>query len=111
MYPGWSGNSTELLVHGRQHFFLMRKAQFRSRYFSGILDHRERQWHLSLQRILHAHYRDFRDVGVRLYGFLDLACAEPVSGDVDDVIRSSQNEVIAVFVADTPVERGVNQFL
>ncbi len=59
---------------------------------------------LALQRIGHADHRDLGDVRMARDALLDLARAEPVAGDVDDVVGAAEDEVVAVGVADAPVE-------
>jgi hypothetical protein len=46
--------------------------------------------------------------GWALHGFLDLARAEAVAGDVDDVVGAAEDEVVAVVVLDAPVEGGID---
>ena len=48
------------------------------------------------------------DVRVRVDRLLDLARAEAVAGDVDHVVGAAEDEVVAVLVADAPVEGRVH---
>ena len=59
---------------------------------------------LALERIGDADDRDLGDVRMARDALLDLARAEAVAGDVDHVVGAAEDEVVAVVVADAPVE-------
>ena len=63
---------------------------------------------LSLELVLDPDHRDFGTPG-GADALLDLARAQPVAGDVDDVVGAAEDEVIAVGVAYAPVERRVDR--
>jgi hypothetical protein len=74
-----------------------------------VLHHGEGHRHLALELIGDADHRAprrWRRCGSdRL---LDLAGAQAVAGDVDDVVGAAEDEVVAVLVADAPVEGGID---
>jgi hypothetical protein len=74
-----------------------------------VLQHREGHRDLALERVGHADHRDLGDVRVAGDALLDLARAQPVAGDVDDVVGAAEDEEVAVLVADAPVEGAVDQ--
>ena len=76
-----------------------------------ILDHCEGDRHLAFQLIVHANHGDFGNIGMRLNGLFDLARAEAMAGNIDDIVGAAKNEIVAVLVAMSPVERGVNQLV
>jgi hypothetical protein len=75
-----------------------RRAQFGRGDPCRILDHGEGDRLLALQLVVDADHGDFGHRAVSLHGFLDLTRAKAVAGDVDDVIGTSEDEVIALVV-------------
>jgi hypothetical protein len=55
-----------------------------------------------------ADHGHFGDGTVALHGLLDLARAEAVAGDVDDVVGAAEDVVVALLVLDAPVEGGID---
>ena len=90
------------------HFLLLCARVLGGRDLRRVLHHRERERHLAFERIGDADHRDLGDVRVRLHRLLDLARAEAMAGDVDHVVGAAEDEVVAVLVADAPVERRVH---
>ncbi len=68
----------------------------------------KRDRYLPFQRVLHADYRHFGNVRIAGNTLLDLARPQPVPCHVYHVIRTPQNEVIAVSVTNAPVKGGVH---
>src|SRR5690606_16706995 len=66
--------------------------------------HGEGYGNLSLEGIGHACHGDLGDTGVPRSAFLDLARAQAMAGNVDHVVGTTQDEEVAIPVADSPVE-------
>jgi hypothetical protein len=74
-----------------------------------ILQYREGHRHLALEWIGHANHRHLGHAGVARDALLDLARAQPVTGDIDHVVGAAQDEEIAVRVAHAPVEGRIHR--
>ena len=99
----------ELLVDDRHHRALELQPRVLRRRDRRVLEHRERDRDLALERVGHADHRALGDRRVAGDRLLDLARAEPVAGDVDHVVGPPEDEVVAVVVADAPVEGRVDE--
>ena len=94
-----------------EHFLFELRATFLGLDQRRVLQRREHDGLLTLELIGDADHGDLGDRRVRLHGFLDLAGAEAVAGDVDHVVGAPEDEVVAVVIAHGPVRGGVQQLL
>ena len=99
--PSWS--STVFMISPSSF-----SARRRRRPAPRVLGDHEGHRHLALQRVGDADHRDLGDVRMAGDALLDLARAQAVAGDVDDVVGAAEDEEVAVVVADAPVEGAVD---
>src|SRR3569832_2114957 len=102
-------DGTELFVDHLHDLALELQARSRVGRSTRIAQHRESHRDLPLQRIGDADDRDLRHLGVARDALLDFARAQAVARHVDHVVRAAEDVVIAVLVADAPVEGAVER--
>src|ERR1700721_2169366 len=56
----------------------------------------------------HTNHRDFGNPPVRLYRLLDLASANTMSSDIDDIIGSTQKKVVSLFIAHRQIKSRIS---
>src|SRR6185369_15400103 len=105
--PGRPGYGPKLVVDHFHDFALELEPGLIVDELARIAHDHESHCDLALQLIGHSDDRDLRHIGMAGDALFDLACSQPVAGDVDHVIGTTEDEEITVFVADTPVERAV----
>lgn len=98
-----------LVVHQRHNRLLFRMCDVAIFKAVALFRNNKRDRYLPFQRVLHADYRHFGNVRIAGNTLLDLARPQPVPCHVYHVIRTPQNEVIAVSVTNAPVKGGVHR--
>ena len=102
-------DGSQRIIDRLHDFFFQRCATGFIRSAACVFQHGESNRHLAFEFVFHADDSNFGDVWVALYGLFDLARAEAMTGNIDHIIGAAEDEVIAVLIANAPIERRVRK--
>ena len=103
-----TSHRTELVIHDSEHFFFKLLFRFRRFYFIGMLGYHESKRDLPLHLLLNANHRYLRNILMTGNALFNFTRTQAMTCDIDYIIGTAQNEVIAVRITNTPIESRVH---